>query len=1311
MHQAPLAITLSVLSASIAAFVLAPASSRAADTPVLSTASQDAAVAALMRQAQFLLSHNRPDLARGVLQKVLAVQPDHEAALLTLGELELRSNQNAAAQSLLERLQRTQPNSSVTREMEALWQLYTTDRLRLTQLRQLVAGGKTAQARVLARQLFPGEVPPGTLSGEFSDLLADTPSRRQATAQALAQKVDRGGAPRDRLSMYNLQARDNRTLPSALRGYAQLAQDRSVPPDRLVGPWANALAKARTGQAGREAQVLAREQEPLYSRTMPRDLQIVQANRTREGGSSAPTEPAIQARERGYAALSERKHAEAEAGFQDALRLRPGDASSRAGLGIIRLREGRYAQARQWLDEAAARERDPSARKDWQELAASARYWEQVGRSRELIAAQKLPEADALLVQTLPLAPDQTEATVLLASVRAQQGQTASADALYAKVLAADPAEARAWRGRFALGVRQPSATRSADAWLDEAQTQAQRLKVPAGDLIDTSALRDAADRELAQGRATVALRLLERGVAMQGQDPWLRHDLARLYLRDGLPDLARRVMDEGVAQTPKDPQMRYAAALIALSSDREEDALAHLDGIPAASRDESQATLGATARFELAMRQYREALARGDRDAVQTALQTADRNANGQATRQLRLARAEAGAGQADAARQRLDRLNTGSLPFNDRVEHAELQATVGREAQASSALDALVPDARDTAQAATLVRAQETVASARIDRALVTNQTTQARQVAETAFQAWSATDTNASASPRAQAQARLWLAAGAPDRALAALDTAPSPAADTPEGMASQRTRVQALNATGQRGEARTALAALHRQTVNASVTERLRDVELATDIGEREQAQRWLDPLLSARPTDPEVRLEAARLARLDGRYNDAMAHLRAAGPAQPAATAANAGKPTAVALLEGNKGARPAALAGANTANTSGSTPAVRAAMAALDARRQPRIEAGYMQTQYTGDDGISSMRSREIPIVVTWPVGYQGHVFGQVDAVKLEAGTLAGDYNAIDTFGTVLARPPGTPAAIPRPQNAQGANIGLGWLDDRQRFDIGLIGVGMPVRNWVGGWQRSFTRQQTDIGVEIARRVEARSLLTYVGATDPITGAVWGGVTQTFGALRLSRPLDDTYTLSSRLKIGFYDGQHVQKNSAWQWRSVIDRDFIRSEPLNLNIGVAGMLWQFRRNSNFYTYGHGGYYSPQRYFSLGLPIELTGRRGTWSYLLRATLAHSWTHTDDAAYYPLDPLLQQQAGDPRHSGGKGGGFGGSMRAAIEKRITPQWSLGAWLDLDRSDDYSPTRGMIYLRHFFKPQGSPVPVPPQPVVPYSQF
>lgn len=1283
MHPSPLTFTLSLFTAaSLLAATVAPPLTPAADNG-LSDAETAATVAPLMRQAHFLISHGRADLARGVLQKVLAVQPDHEGALLLLGDLELRSNNNASAQSLWERLLRTRPDSPVTQEMGTLWRLYTTDRLRLTQLRQLRAGGKTAQARVLARQLFPGDVAPGSLASEFADLLADTPARRQNAIAALNRKIAREGSPRDRFALYNLQAADRSTLPQALRGYAQLAQERSIPSDQLVGPWASALRRAKAGEAGKEGRAIAAEQDPLYRQTMPSELRVAQADRSR-GGAAGSNDPVVIARVRGYDALGERRHEQAEAAFREALRLRPSDASSRAGIGIVRLREGQYTQAREWLEDAAAHAPDASARRDWLELAASARYWEQVGRARALLADQRGAEAEALLRRTVPLQPEQTEAPLLLAAALAQRGQTSEADRLYADVLARDPAETRAWRGRFAIGVQHPSEQRTADAWLDEAEVQARRLNVPAGDLIDAGALRAAADQALTEGRRSAALRLLERGVALQGQDPWLRHDLAQLYLRDGLPDLAKSVMDEGLQQAPNEPQMRYAAALIAQSSDRDADAVALLEGIPVAERTDTQRALASTARFELAMRDYRGALARGDRDAVQQALASADRQVAGVPARSLRLARAESGAGQNEAARQRLDRLDAGALGIDDRIEWASLQAAVGRDTLARDTLAQLAGQVREPAQIDAVMQAQRSIAEDRIDQAMAQGHTAQARQTADTALVGWPANDRRVETA-KAAAQARLWLAARAPEQALAALDAAAPPTSPDSAAWAWERTRVEALAASGRRNDARSALDALHAKTAKAPLAEQLRDAELASNIGESERARAWLAPLLAAHPTDPDVRLEAAAQARRAGRYNEAMAHLKAAAPATTTAARTGGGTATAAAVPP----------------------PAVQSAMNALEARRQPVAEVGWMQTQYSGDDGISSMRSREIPMVVRWPVGYDGHVFAQVDAVKLDAGTLRAGGSGVVDFGTIDGN-----GAVPNPalpQRAQGANIGIGWVEERQRFDIGVIGVGMPVQNLVGGWQGSFTRGIHDIGIEVARRVEARSLMTYVGATDPVSGNVWGGVTQTFAAVRLARPLNETYNLSTRLKLSYYDGQHVQHNTAWQWRSVIDRDFIRGETLNVNAGVAAMLWHFNRNTNFYSYGHGGYYSPQRYVSLSLPVEVYGRRDTWSYLVRASLGHSWTREDDAPYYPLDAALAP--GHAPYAGGNGGGLGGSLRAAIEKRIAPQWSLGAWLDIERSESYSPNRAMIYLRHYFKPQSGTVPLTPQPVVPYSQF
>jgi hypothetical protein len=147
------------------------------------------------------------------------------------------------------------------------------------------------------------------------------------------------------------------------------------------------------------------------------------------------------------------------------------------------------------------------------------------------------------------------------------------------------------------------------------------------------------------------------------------------------------------------------------------------------------------------------------------------------------------------------------------------------------------------------------------------------------------------------------------------------------------------------------------------------------------------------------------------------------------------------------------------------------------------------------------------------------------------------------------------------------------------------------------------------------------------------------------------------------------------------------------------------------VWHYQNNESFYTYGLGGYYSPQRYVSLGLPVEVEGRRGNFSYDVRAVPSHSWTYEQNVAFYPTDGGLQRLAGDPIHAGGPGGGLAGSLRADLEYRAGSHWAIGAWLDIDRSAYYAPSRAMIYLRYWFEPQRGPVPFPPRPVTPVSDY
>jgi len=229
------------------------------------------------------------------------------------------------------------------------------------------------------------------------------------------------------------------------------------------------------------------------------------------------------------------------------------------------------------------------------------------------------------------------------------------------------------------------------------------------------------------------------------------------------------------------------------------------------------------------------------------------------------------------------------------------------------------------------------------------------------------------------------------------------------------------------------------------------------------------------------------------------------------------------------------------------------------------------------------------------------------------------------------------------------------------------------------------------------------------SLLSYAGTRDPVSGQRWGGVTLSAASLRMGRAWSD-FSSSVSLRAGLLTGHNVASNSTVQLRLSVDRDWLSGPTLNLNAGLTLALWQYRRNLGNYTYGQGGYYSPQRYTSLGLPLQLQGRASLWSYQLRPTVSRSWTFEADAPYYPTDAALQARAGNPVHAGGSGGGWSTSLRADLERSLGDGWSVGASYIADRSAYYAPTQWLFYLRRGGQTQPGQVPLP-RPLQPYSQF
>lgn len=768
------------------------------------------------------------------------------------------------------------------------------------------------------------------------------------------------------------------------------------------------------------------------------------------------------------------------------------------------------------------------------------------------------------------------------------------------------------------------------------------------------------------QGQFAAAQRMLEDALPLAPADPWLRHQLARLQLRQQQPQAARAVMDEGVALAPTEEDMRFARALIREALDDNAGVLADLAFIAAPQRSPGMRNLAirasvhqalAAGQWDLAeqtagdnadlLDAVSEARFRAGQPAEAVAVQTrwlARRRAAGQpplASEQLALARAQHRAGQDAAVAQTLpdllvytgwsteDRTRLAALEA-DHVERSIEQQTLQGNPDAALAMAGNVPHDPDPA------RARRT--------------------------------------------QARWWLAAGDSAAALPLLQAA---LVDTPDDAA---LRLDLGNAWARQGNVDAASAQalwLQANLPADALSDRLALLRLWQRAGRLDEADALAADLLLRNPADADVLTHAARLAHSQGDYVQALALYNRARPAPGA---------PADAKLEQN--------------------------IAALQARGQAWIETGTQWLHKNATEGVSSLRGFEQPVVLWWPQDLSGRWFAHLDPLKLDAGTLDQASNDARSVGQLAAWPQARAGRVN--EHTDGANLGLGYQADDWRWDLGVIGVNTLVPHWVGGVRIDGNlgpQDRISYALGLSRRPLTGSLLSYVGQRDPATGQVWGGVVATGAEGRISTDWGP-YSLSLSGDAAQLTGLHVQDNTRIRLRAAVDRDLWRTPGQGLNLGLSVSAWHHARTLSEYTWGQGGYYSPRQYQSATLPLTWDGREGLWSWRVRGALSVSHTHSGDTPYYPNDTTLQTLAEAMKgpnesvvFSGGGGHGVGRSLRAAVEYAATPHWAVGAQLAVDRSDSYAPTQLTVYLRYLFSPVVAPHPPRPQPVEPYSNF
>lgn len=486
-----------------------------------------------------------------------------------------------------------------------------------------------------------------------------------------------------------------------------------------------------------------------------------------------------------------------------------------------------------------------------------------------------------------------------------------------------------------------------------------------------------------------------------------------------------------------------------------------------------------------------------------------------------------------------------------------------------------------------------------------------------------------------------------------------------------------------------------------------------------------ANAWLQTALAAWPTNTKILTIAGEVAQAHGDlkrakvyWQEALAQQNAAspstGPVAPSslmsmlvgpkavappveptvATTASAVSPADLALL----GQAPPQLHLASYSDNAVPPKPVLASVLGVS----PLVSAAPGATDTSLQDKLASLESQNTPYLDSQmsfggrngEPGFDRLFVEQAtfDASMVLAGNLRASMLLIPTFlsggsadgsQTSLFGQQIKPSAF-GPQSASGVAGEVQLSSDILGLRVGTTPHGFLVNNWVGGFR--LRPKASHITILLSRDSVTDTLLSYAGIKDPVTGQISGGVMVNSASLQgqWGSAASGVYVSGGYQVL---DGRNIESNTAvngnlgtwWKVASLYGGD------VTLGMNFSGMGYD--HNLRYFTWGQGGYFSPQQYFLFNVPVRWTGTYGRVKYAVAGSYGVQHFTESASPYYPLynaDGLMYPALVVT------GPNF--SLDARLAYQMTPHWLMGAFLTANNSRDYTSAAGGVFVRYTFE-------------------
>jgi len=496
-------------------------------------------------------------------------------------------------------------------------------------------------------------------------------------------------------------------------------------------------------------------------------------------------------------------------------------------------------------------------------------------------------------------------------------------------------------------------------------------------------------------------------------------------------------------------------------------------------------------------------------------------------------------------------------------------------------------------------------------------------------------------------------------------------------------------------------------------------------LALRMNNPEFANARLQKVLTLAPKDPDLIASVARIYRAEGKTQEAEAlferSLSLMSPPANNSLVVNANQQLAskqftansVPTIKDSTVPLPASSVTVASGNSAGSktvyyqgvapSESQRLVMADLNEIKQERSANLTLGTQIrnrSGNAGTSQLSDIETPLEILLPVS-DGKAIVQVTPVSLNAGSFAPV-----TYGS---NPAAINNALSQVQTtASGVGLSVGYKAKGVAIDVGTTPVGFTYSNFTGGIKLDGPIDEAktlSYSVNVSSRPVTDSLLSFSGTKNNATGNQWGGVMASGGRLGLSKDLGGYGLYGSA---GFYavDGHNVASNTRREFGAGTYINIFKRPDSELTTGLNYTNLSYQQNLSYFTYGQGGYFSPQQYNALTIPIIWAASSEKLSYQLRAAVGYQGYSQNSSSYFPTNSAFQSASGNAMYSSQTSTGAAYNLAAGSEYQVAPKFFLGATAQTDNTatGTWHQWGAGVYLRYSFESISGPMALPLKP-------